>query len=352
LPTFGRDPPIYKKRICNSKGHHYAPVARNIQRAIDDAGADEAVWLPKMDVTLTSIILPLSGQRIFGVGNGTILRNGCGVNDAIFRDYLVSDVELAWLHLIGSPTTGDGIDIHRSARCRVHDCLIEGTGEEGVEMLGATRCFVNDNYITNWGTKNISYAIDVADRVEDSTSYPSNDNVLFNNKIYSGTGIGIGFRTGVRNRSMLNTISIPSTWGIEFIQYTGKLCQYNSSIHDIILQPTQFAVCIQGGASYNRVADITLTGTDVANSVGIYILEASLYTIISNPRIIDFDHGIYILNSNHTIINGGHIRSCVTRGVSEAGTSDYTLLDSINLNGNGAAHDVNAANSIVGDVRT
>lgn len=61
--------------------------------------------------------------------------------------------------------------------------------------------------------------------------------------------------------------------------------------------------------------------------------------------------GIRIEDSNDTIITGSRITGCAGYGVNEVGTSDYTLLDGINLRGNTTgAHTVDAANSVVGDI--
>jgi len=296
-------------------------------------------------IITTKIVLE-TGIQIWGSGYTTVLQQaGAGAEDQIFFIEDKNHVEIAWMRLIGTNTTGDGIEAYGSDNNKFHNLWIEGTGEEPIALYGCDRNWVYFNDITNWGTKVASPAIDISN---DDDVY-SDDNYVAYNQIRNGAGPGIHIRAGDRNKLICNNITSVSTSGIILNPTPLVITCYDNEIRGgTINQPGANGIII-ANFDHTSIVDVRIIGTDIADSYGI-IINPGERTTIKNPKISDFDYGIAYNDSDDIVIMGGWITGCAVRAVTEWGTSDYARLIGTNLRGNAATHTVDAANSEVAHI--
>ena len=111
------------------------------------------------------------------------------------------------------------------------------------------------------------------------------------------------------------------------------------------------------GLGLYETQDVIISGLRFENNT-----EEGIYIYLSDPiseRIVisgsQFNNntkdGIRINSGNYTTITGCSFYNNTLRGITEEGTADYTLLDGCTFSSNGSgSHNVNAVNSVMGDI--
>jgi len=337
-----------------------------IQAAIDALTSGGTVFLKQGTYTITAkISVTTNDISIIGEGDSTFLNST--INDTILEfvatapNYLY-DCWVKDLQIQGSKTAGVsqfGVKLKRCRRSGVINCFIQKSGHDGIYLLNSSYCVVANNIVQdcaddginlNYATYNTiigNVALDmtsdgihiyllsnfnsiVGNVVKGSGRYgigvgdnvsPSDNNDITGNNIYSSTDSGI-MLDDARTSTVAGNVIHTSARGIELKRAASK----NTLSSNTIIASTNYGISL--------------------NSSDSNVIDGNVIDTVTN-----YD-GIYLLDSDHTVITDNRIVACGDRSVEEAGTSDYTLLDGNNVNGNTTAHNVDAGNSVVGDIIT
>jgi len=243
--------------------------------------------------------------------------------------------------------TWNGIYISFSDNCGIYDSRATGCSDVGIGTWNGRKSIIS-GCISYENLKNEGYS----DSHWDFCVERNSSNILVTNCIAYGSDAGFKI-TGTNYDNW--DISVVSCFAYDENQYSFSVGKTNNAL---------FSACYGNGvtsAGYDMfmasatAENVTVVGMHLTNGVRDGMLISAPDVTITGITIENMGrHGIYI-NDNvvNTVIVGGRIGGCTNRSIFESDTgTGYNLIDGLNLRGNGQAHNVDSANSVIGDIRT
>ena len=379
MPRHGEWSWAHIENILNSEGHEWPATGPNIQEAIDDLPvAGGWVWLPEGAFMPAVTIVPCDNLKLIGKGRSTIIQAPDGFDDDLIKATGKTGVVIKQIQFIGNEANqtaeSNGAKLHGCAESEVSECWFTDIRDLNVAIHGCTDTIIENNHFSDVRMRSVDLDTDgivqceriviahntivmkTADlgvgaagiKVEEATQVTVAENVL--------KGSGVGSTEGDYG-IIVSTKAVPVIGVTQYVTVLGNaISDFDSSgirivnTENIGISENTITTCLYGIALVDASHYCTLAGNSIegCTSRGIFI-SASDYTAVAGNTCENCIRGINLTDADYTCITGDVCTNCTT-GVQEAGTSDFTLLDGCMLAGNTAAHDVDAANSVVGDI--
>lgn len=273
-----------------------------VVKALNPAGHVFYVTAPNVSISGFNVTGSLTNKGIYfdGVEGGSVYDNIVTNNN--YGIYVRSSVNVVIAH---NKVTGNnaGILVSVSSNCDVSDNIMDMNAGQGVYLLGASACIVNNNTLNS----NLQGV-----RLDDSV-----DNYLTGNNISSST-------YGILLLSSSSLDSISSDMPMDDLQVAAITLSNESSVEsglklmklDGVTPRSTHGNVIDGNivrsnnygilskySVYNNIANNSL----YLNNQGIYFINCSFSTIQNNVLDSNSLQGIYMLTSDENIVKNNHI---------------------------------------------